>query len=157
MLYQREKGEPALFAEMLPLFELHYKEIAAFQDIPLKPDFMRYEQIEQLGFLRAYTARTEFGELVGYAVFFVNWNLHYSTSLQAVQDILFIHPEHRGTGARLIKWADEQLKLDGVQTVAHHVKSAHNFGPLLERMGYRCVDLIYVKRLDTPAEVSANG
>jgi hypothetical protein len=48
----------------------------------------------------------------------------------------------------LIRYADMQLKEDGVQVVYHHSKVAHNIGPLLERMGYEAVDLIYAKRLD---------
>jgi N-acetylglutamate synthase-like GNAT family acetyltransferase len=61
-----------------------------------------------------------------------------------------VHPEYRSTGAGpdLIRYCDEQLRADGCQAVYHHVKAAHNFGPLLKRMGYELVDLIYAKRLD---------
>jgi hypothetical protein len=41
-----------------------------------------------------------------------------------------------------------RLALEGIQVVYHHVKAAHNFGKMLERMDYKLVDLIYAKRLD---------
>lgn len=145
--FQRERSQD-IFHEVMPLLELHYKEISHYHDIPLDPDFEKYEAMENAGAVRTFTARDEEKNIIGYAVFFVRHNLHYKTSFQAYQDILFIHPERRGFGFKFIKWCDEQLKDEGVQVVYHHVKTAHNFGPVLERMGYECIDLIYGKRLD---------
>jgi hypothetical protein len=51
-------------------------------------------------------------------------------------------------GGRFIKWCDEQLRAEGVAVVYHHIKAAHNFGPMLERFGYELVDLIYSRRLN---------
>jgi hypothetical protein len=48
---------------------------------------------------------------------------------------------------RLIEHADAQLAAEGVQVVFQHVKTAHNFGPLLERLGYEHVENVYAKRL----------
>lgn len=102
-----------------------------------------------MGNLRVYSARSgEKNLLVGYAVFFVRHNMHYADSLQATQDILFVQKEFRGRGGEFIAWCDYQLKKEGVQAVYQHVKAKHNFGKLLERMGYELVDLIYTKRLD---------
>lgn len=147
MNFQKELLNDVL-KEITPILYAHYREIAHYQDIELKPDWAKYQMLEDKGVLRMFTARLETGELVGYAVYFVQKNVHYSDSLQAVQDILYIRKENRGSGGRLIKWCDEQLASEGVQAVYHHVKQAHNFGPLLERMGYDLVDLIYAKRLD---------
>lgn len=137
-----------LFEEVLPLLEEHYLEIAHYQDIPLDPDFDSYLAASQMGNLRCFSARNEAGALVGYAVYFVRKNLHYKSSLQAVQDILFIQKHLRGTGGRFILWCDEQLRAEGVQAVYHHIKAEHNFGRLLERFDYQLVDLIYARRLD---------
>jgi hypothetical protein len=70
--------------------------------------------------------------------------------LQATQDILFVLPEYRKgrVGIGLIKYCDQQLGAEDVQVVYQHVKLAHNFGPVLERMGYEAVDIIYAKRLN---------
>lgn len=138
-----------LQAEIQPLLEAHWKEIAHDLTIPLEPRWDIYHAMQATGTLKTFTARAE-GKLVGYAVFFLNHNMHYASSLQALQDILFITPSlRRGSlGTRLIKFAEEQLKAIGVQVVLHHVKAKHNFGPLLERVGYSLVDLIYVKRVN---------
>lgn len=132
--------------EAAPLTALHWKEIAHYQDIPLEMDREKYLKLEALDVLRCFIARNDQGALIGYAVFFVQHNIHYKSSLQAVQDVLFIHPEYRGTGKRFIEWCDQELKKEKVQVIYHHVKSAHNFGPMLERMGYQLVDLIYARR-----------
>ena len=133
----------------MPLLQSHWREIAHYQDIPLDPDFTQYAALEDAGALRTYIARDAEGGMVGYAVFFVKANIHYKSSIQALQDILYIHPGSRGMGLRFIKWCDDQLRQEGVQVVYHHVKKEHNFGPALERFGYQLIDLIYGRRLDT--------
>jgi GNAT superfamily N-acetyltransferase len=147
MQFKRERFDD-VFEESLPLLEKHWKEIAHFQDIALEPDRAGYSKVEEAGALRVYTARDEAGVLVGYCVYFVRHNLHYKSSLQASQDVLYIDPTRRGFGREFLKWCDEQLKSEGVQATYQHVKAAHNFGPMLERQGYQLVDLIYAKRLD---------
>jgi GNAT superfamily N-acetyltransferase len=139
--------------ELQPLLESHWREIAHYQDIPLDPDWEFYESMQDIGRLRFYTARDN-GRLVGYCVFFVAPNRHYMSSLQASQDILFLHPEYRnaGNGRALVLYCDAQLREEGVQAVYQHVKSAHDFGPLLLNCGYELVDLIYAKRLDNGCE-----
>lgn len=127
---------------------MHYNEISHYKDIKLEPDLEAYIALEKQGVLRVFTARANNGTLIGYAVYFIRRNLHYKSSLQAVQDILFLMPTHRGSGGRLIRYCDEELKKENIQVVYHHIKAAHNFGPLLERLGYQLVDLIYAKRLD---------
>jgi GMP synthase PP-ATPase subunit len=64
--------------------------------------------------------------------------------------VLFLSPSLRGArhAANFLAWCDAQLAAEGVQAVYHHIKAAHNVGPLFERMGYTLVDLVYGKRLD---------
>ncbi len=133
--------------EVMPLLEKHYHEIAHYKDIELEPDVEQYLRLEEMGALRCFIARDEMDVIAGYAVFFIRHNLHYKSSLQALQDLIFIDPERRGFGANFIIWCDEQLKAEGVQVVYHHVKAEHNFGGMLERLGYKLVDLIYTRKL----------
>lgn len=178
MTFAREPFTAQLLGEMLPLLEKHWAEVAHYPDIPLEVDASAYHAAESNGMLRIYTVRDgeahhcarcdrpevcdviragtgPCGEnsgqrpLVGYAAYFVRANPHYRSSVQASQDVIYVSPAARGsTGARLIRFADEQLASEGVQAVYHHVKTAHNWGRLLERMGYEAVDVIYAKRLD---------
>lgn len=149
MKFQRERAQD-VFKEMIPLLEKHWEEIAHYKDIKLEPDFDLYFKMEDMGILRVFTAREDDGDLIGYCVFFVKHNMHYKSSLNALQDVLFIRPDKRGMFApKFILWCDRQLKADGVQLVCQHLKAAHDFSPLLERLGYEFMDKIYVKRLDT--------
>lgn len=132
-----------------PLLKRHWQEIAHYLDIPYAPRWDQYELLEANGALRIFTARLD-GQLVGYCVFVLAMSIHYGSSLEANEDVLFLAPEHRKglVGAKLIKFSDELLKAEGVQVVSRHVKFAHDHAPLLERFGYEPVDKILKKRLD---------
>lgn len=148
MIYAQEKYED-IIKDIKPLIEEHYHEIAKYQDIPLNPEWDTYQKMSDLGVLKCFSCRLEdSNELVGYGIYLVKHHLHYSSCLVAQQDILFIRKEHRGgKGALFILWCDKQLKEMGVQMTVQHVKASHNFGPMLERMGYELMDLIYTRRL----------
>jgi hypothetical protein len=144
--FQRETVE-GVMDEIKPLLEKHWEEIAHFKDVPLDPDYEAYTNGEKMGRVRVFTVRAHEGNLVGYAVFYTG-NLHYKSTKTAAQDILFVLPEHRGlTGYRFIEYCDNQLRNEGFQVVYQHVKVAHDFGPLLRRIGYEAVDTLYARRL----------
>lgn len=145
--FHREPLTAELFEEALPLLKAHYDEIAHFKDIPLDPDKEQYISLELAGVIRAFTVRVD-SKLVGYAVFFVKRNLHYKTSIQALQDVLYVDPACRKSaiGGEFIRFCDRELEKEGVQVGYHHIKAKHNFGVLLERMNYELVDLIYARR-----------
>lgn len=135
--------------EIKSLLEAHYAEIAHYSDIPIGCDYDSYLTMEANGKLRIYTIRLD-GALVGYAIFKVATSLHYRTSLQAQQDVLYLDPTYRKgrIGMRFIQFCDGQLQAEGVQVVYQHVKAKHNFGPMLERLGYELIDHLYGRRLD---------
>ena len=139
----------ALIDEAMPLLEAHWREISHYPDIPLSVDRDAYVAAARAGFIRAYLCREE-GALRGYAVYFVRRHMHYTSSLTAVQDVLYLAPELRGQalGAAFIQWCDEQLWAEGVQVVTHHVKLAHDFGPTLAALGYEHVEAMWQRRLD---------
>lgn len=147
--YQRERAQD-LWGEIMPLLIEHKDEIAAYPDIPLDPDIEAYNAIEADGALRCYTARLA-GVLVGYAVFFLRHNLHYRSSYQAVQDVLFIQLAHRHgrVGFGLIRFSERELKAEGVQAVYQHIKTkTPQTIALFEKLGYAPIDLIMGLRLD---------
>jgi hypothetical protein len=147
----REEKICTLWDEALPLLNAHWREITHYADIPLDPDIETYNKMEAIGALRCFTARDQ-GRLVGYAVFFIRHNLHYRSSLQAMQDVLFVLPEYRGMlGIKLIRESERLLTSAGAQVLYHHVKRTNKVGELLVRMGYELIDEIYGKRLDQEA------
>jgi hypothetical protein len=151
--FKREKIKD-VWQEMLPIFKLHWQEIAHYHDIPLDPDEETYFKLDDMNALRTYVARDGRSKIIGYQVFFIKNNIHYKSSKQAVQDVLFIEKEHRGAGWKFINWCDLQLFSEGVQVSVQHIKAAHNFGSTLERLGYELQDLIYTRRLDLPRKGS---
>lgn len=148
MRFQRETLVDAR-GDIEPLLTEHYREIAHYSDILLDPDWEFYCSAEEGGMLRVFTAR-DGDRLIGYGVFFVRTNAHYKSSVQAMQDVFFILPEYRGArlGAKFVAYCDVQLKSENVQVIYHHIKAAHDWGPMLVNSGYELVDLIYAKRLD---------
>lgn len=140
----------SFYQEAEHLIREHYHEIAHYQDIQLSVDVTAYCRIEAAGGLRVYTARID-GVIVGYALFVVAMNPHYSSSKQAKQDVLYVAPEYRQKmlGYRLIQYCEDELRKEGVQAVYHHSKVSHpELANLLRGMGYETVDLVHAKRLD---------
>lgn len=146
ILYQSERLQD-IWDEIFPILKDHYKEIAHYQDIKLEPNVREYFILEDLRIIKVFTAREE-NELIGYNIFFIRHNMHYKSSLQALNDVIYIKKDKRGFGKEFIKWCDEELKKLGVQVVFHHIKNEHNWGKVLEKMDYKLIDLIYGKRLD---------
>lgn len=148
MRFQRERAQD-VFDEIMPLAQKHWEEISHYKDIPLEPDKEMYFKIEDTGSLRVYTCRDDDNSLIGYAVFFLKHNLHYKSSFQAAQDLIFVHPDRRGCGRPFIKWIEETLKAEGVQIIYQHLKLAtpHTI-EFFKKIGYEPVDLIVAKRLD---------
>lgn len=147
--FARETLSSIRGGQLEELLERHYREIAHFKDIALDIAWDVYAQAEELGKLRCFSARVG-GDLVGYLAHIVNWNPHYRSSLQAIQDVIFIAPERRGlfAGSRLIAYADACLTQEGVQAVYHHAKAAFPMDSILRRNGYALVDTLWAKRLD---------
>lgn len=137
--------------EVQALLQAHYDEIAHFQDIPLAPDWDRYAAAEANDILKIFTIRRD-GELVGYEAMFVAPNMHYSDSVQAVQDVLFLKKEYRGhrVGLNFMNWCDNQLREWGVEAVMQHTKKRPDLylGPILKHIGYEPMDEIWVRRLN---------
>lgn len=138
-----------LLAEVFPLLGAHHKEISHFKEIELNPDFEKYVALEKAGLVRAFTIRDE-DKVVGYTAFFMKANLHFTQSLQASQDLLYLKPELRGAGIgeAFIRFYLEVLRKQGVEVVWSPVNAKHNFGPLLGRIGFELVDYVYAIRLE---------
>lgn len=127
------------FTEAIPLLEAHYEEIATNKEKKiLDPDIERYHTLEDCGMLRIFTARDE-GKLIGYFVSMVMPHLHYSSCIYAMNDILYVDPEYRGTtlAYRLFKGAIKDLKENSnTDVMMIHMKVKHPFKGLLTKLGF---------------------
>ena len=133
--------------EMKPILQNHWEEIALHKDkIKLCPDYKRYAALDAMGALHTVTARLE-GKLVGYFTSFVSTHLHYSDHLFASNDILFIDPSLRGgsVAKEMVEFAEEKLKLLGVDVISIHMKTHAPFDKLCESLDYKNVERLYSK------------
>lgn len=133
--------------EIVPLWFDHWEEVATNKDkIPLDPDYEMYSTLEKMGRLLIVTMRDE-SVLVGYSFMFVGPHIHYKSTKVAQNDILYIKPSHRKgfAGIKLIKYSEEQCKMVGTTKVVWHIKTDHNFGKIMERLGYNLFEVNYGK------------
>ena len=133
--------------EMVRLYPEHWDEIALNKDvIKLDPDYDRYFQFEKLGMLHVVTARSA-GELVGYHIFVIMFHLHYRQSKTATSDITYLKREYRQgfNGIKFLRYAFDSLKPLEIQRVYTNCKMHHDFGAVLERLGFKEAERIYTK------------
>lgn len=149
MITYQQEFLPSVKDECRYLIQQHWEEIALNKDvIKLNPDWDAYEALEGEGKLKVFTARDD-NNLIGYFVVLVGTNLHYKDHLFAENDIIFLRKDYRKgmTGAKLIKFAEECLTKDGVSVLNINTKVHQPFDPLLERLGFNCIERVYSKVL----------
>lgn len=148
MRFQQEPYSDMLIAEMRPLWSTHDKEIPQL-GIKFDPDLKAYRQMYMQNALRIFTARIA-ELLVGYQVYFIGYHPHRRGSLEATQDVLYLDPEVRQglAGYKFVKWCDRELEKSGVKAIHHPIDAQHDFGPILERMGFRLTDLTYSRKVE---------
>lgn len=131
------------------LFYKHWEEIALNKDkIKLNPDWTFYEAVYNAGNLGIYTARKD-KALVGYFIIIARPHPHYKDHTFAVNDVLFIEPEHRKglLGYFLIKYAEKDMKKKGVSVLTINTKVSKPLDVVLERLGFKNIEKVYSKYL----------
>jgi GNAT superfamily N-acetyltransferase len=141
-----EAGLPAIVAA-------HWEEVGIHKDdVPLAVDWKKYQQIEAGGILKIMSARRD-GRLVGYASYLVLPHLHYSTTLHAMNDAIYVDAAERGTGIRLIKAAERglaEMAAPGVCRIVYHAKlhveaERGTLARVFDRLGYRAFETTHDK------------
>lgn len=136
--------------EAPPLFRAHWEEIALYrEEVPLDPDYEKLLELERIGVLHAFTVRRKDDDaLCGYSGYLVLPHIHYKSTIVAMNDVIYLDPKYRRgtTAARLVRFCESYLSSTiGARRFTYHVKIAHDFGPLLERMGYAREETIFGK------------
>lgn len=135
--------------DIKPLLEKHWEMVALNKgQIKLNPDWKEYARLDAAGVLRIFTARDN-GKLVGYCVLLVNTSIHYSDHKFASNDVVFVLPEYRAgaTGYKLIKYAEDHCRDDGVSLMMINTKVHIPFDSLMIGMGFELIERIYSKFL----------
>lgn len=139
----------AVYAEMYPLLEQHYREISSHfkHGVPLAPQVAEYQRRADAGGLVMVIGR-EAGQIAAYMPIFIAPGLHYQTCLTATVDIFYVAPERRGfiAGVRMFRFAMQECKRRGVQRFAAGAKLetvARDASPLLQFVGLSPVETIH--------------
>lgn len=146
MEFAREFMCPSLSDEIMPLAVEHFKEVDPFTDKKQCTDVRNYENASDL--IRIFTARIN-GQLVGYAAFIVSKHQHYTDSLQAQQDAIYLSPAARKgpAGIAFMVWCDKALADEGVEIIYQGSSHKRDIGPVLKRLGYEPIETLYARRV----------
>lgn len=119
------------------MFEAQWREVGEnLEEIPLEPDFEKLLQLERIGMLASFTARTDEGELAGYALIVCAPHIFYKSHAFAFSQVIYIAPEHRGRGSDLIVVIERELRGRGASKVFFMTKDSTDFGRIFEALGY---------------------
>jgi GNAT superfamily N-acetyltransferase len=133
------------------LIVAHHAEVGLHKEVmPLAVDWEQYHKLETLGMLKLAAARA--GEaLVGYASWLWLPHLHYAETIHASNDAVYMRPEWRGAGVRLMRECEQRLTADAVPKpvrILYHIKldveaARGTIGRVLERRGFKAFETCY--------------
>jgi GNAT superfamily N-acetyltransferase len=137
-------------AERTGMLQRHWEELALDKDeVPLAPDWDRYQLMEAHGMLSAIAVR-ERSRLVGYSIMVLTRGLHYRDCPEARMDIFWLEPEVRGRmgGVRMFRAHEKELRRRGVKRIYVGSKLHRDSSVLFHRLGYRPVEVWMSKMLE---------
>ena len=146
MKFTEEQFSIDTVTEMEPLTIDHIAEVGPFQ-FEFQIDWDKFYAMQRFGAARLFVAR-EGKKMVGYSVYLISPHTHFATTIFAMQDALYLVPEHRGNGigTRFIRFCEEQLA-DSCDAITQAVTPELDFSELLAKSGYAPLENLYVKNL----------
>jgi GNAT superfamily N-acetyltransferase len=133
--------------ELQPLLNMHWEEVELNGE-EFNLDWPAYVALQDAGLFHFYVMRLG-GAIIGYMGYIVAPNLRLLGTKYAFCDLIYVSPDCRGKmyGAKLLKFAEADIKSEDVYTIGQSVKAHHNFGRMLERQGYHLEEYYYSKRV----------
>lgn len=129
------------------LFVDHYDEVAKNKGTtPLSPDWGVYQTLENQGkliLIAAWAGET----MVGYSASMVGPHPHYSTTVMAQNDVLFVAKDHRRgrVGLRLVRETERIAAAMGARRVMWHAKQGSALEAILPKVGYGVHEIIFAR------------
>lgn len=143
----RKEYLPGVIERIKEMLAKNHEETGVY-DMPFNPDYDRYLALAKHGDLAFFTVRkSEHHDLVGFALFFLDTEIQQQDVQSARQSLNFIRKEHRGVGYAFMKFCDDMLKKQGVNSVWRQSTAKLDIGKVYERMGYELVEKSYLRRL----------
>lgn len=134
-----------VWAEAVPLIKANHSETGAFYDERFAPSLEKLQSLEQMGFLRLFTAR-RLGKLIGYQLFIVLFGINYPDNLEATCHVAYMIPGCRGfTAGKFLLWADAKLFDEGVSSIARQSTVKHPLAGVYAKMRYRKVEENWIR------------
>ena len=142
-----ESFDPERFAEALSAVREHM--LATDQGIEdfREKNIPLFMQLQTLGILRTHSARAN-GKVVGYLLTVISPSLESPHSRIAEHSSFFINPVWVGAGAKLLRFAESNLRSEGItefQARAGIRGSGPRMGKLYSRLGYADFGQLYRK------------
>jgi GNAT superfamily N-acetyltransferase len=151
-MYRWETNVPVLtfFMDENSIIDCHWDEVANYKNaIELDPDIEKYVALENAGVLKNVCVYDE-DRLIGYSVLFIQPHLHYCKDLFAYVDVIYLHPDYRGStlGVKLVKKTEQLARECGASVVTFHTKPLHPaIDKVLVKFGYGHIENIFGKCL----------
>lgn len=133
--------------EMKDLLSQNHEETGIY-NLPFNPDYERYLALARDGDLAFFTVHHNTTlKLVGFALFFLDNEIQQKEIRSATQSLNFIDKEYRGAGYQFMKFCDDMLKRQGVNSIWRQSSTKFDIGKIYERMGYELAEKSYLRRL----------
>lgn len=129
------------------MVQRHWHEVGLDRErVPLKPDWRRYQKLEEAGILRCWAARDSFA-IAGYIFWFVQPHIHYSATQHAFCDIYYLDPAWRGgwNAYRMFRSSIAALKADCGVEKAYLFEKLHlpTRAGMFRRLGFKPIETTY--------------
>lgn len=111
---------------------------------PLQISTGIYRQLDEMGLL-TITGAFSGEKLAGIAVMMLQPHPHYPTRIVAINDVLYLRPEHRRgtTGIQLMRFAIDAARSKGATMIEWHVKPGSSLEFIARRMGAEHRESVY--------------
>lgn len=133
--------------EIKPFYHDHWVELAMHKDkVPLAPRYDVYDVLDDAGSLLVATLRDD-GDLVGYFIGIVEYELHYASCKSMVGDIFRIIPRARGkwNAVKLFRAVEQGAKDRGVVRVYYGSKAHKDASALFKYLKCEKCEVSYTK------------
>lgn len=116
---------------------------------PFAPSYAHYAAMEAAGLL-VFVGAFDGDNLVGYCTAIVTGHPYNPDVIMANSDALFVAHDHRGGAlpGRLIRFVEREAKARGATRMLWHARAGTPLASVMERRGYRPVDMIVMKEFD---------
>lgn len=138
------------------LLHLNWEEIESNQDkVPLAINWASYRDFERRGILKAGYLRKK-GVLIGYTVWFLHEPMHHGLTKWAINDMIWLDPEHRKSlaGIWMLQEAERLLLEAGAKVITINTKvegvlasgkARDRVSRILLRLGYHEAERVMMK------------